>query len=178
MTVQKILFSITLSLMLLNVAFGEGVSIFKAGKLHIDSVQTTEKAGVYEDIVFKFTQKNKWELTQFNHGKAVTEINSVELIQTESFPVQVFLKISGVFSNGCPKVGKIRSKLINNEFKLSVNYKYNPQFLAGELACTDALVNFSKISPLAVYGLKKGTYNYRVNEAFSGSFTLKKDNAL
>ncbi|MCK5871576.1 MAG: hypothetical protein KAG26_02020 [Methylococcales bacterium] len=161
--------------MLLNVAFGEGGSIFKTGNLHIDSVQTTEKLGAYENIIFKLTQQNEWILTQFNHGKAITEITNVEVVQTDSFPVQVFLKISGIFSNGCPEVGKVLSKLINNEFKLSVNYKYNSQ---PDVVCTDALVNFSKISPLAVYGLKKGTYNYRVNEVFSGSFTLKKDNTL
>jgi hypothetical protein len=100
----------------------------------------------------------------------------VEAIIVDSSPVQVFLKLSGQFSNGCAYFQQINQALKNNTFKITLHLGPNP-FPSG-IACTLSLVPYEKIIPLEVYGLPAGTYEYSVNEQHTGTFTLSKDNTL
>jgi hypothetical protein len=47
-----------------------------------------------------------------------------------------------------------------------------------QVVCTLAIVNFSRVIPLQTYGLTVGTYQYELNNKFSGMFSLQADNQL
>jgi hypothetical protein len=137
-------------------------------------------AGIYQDVVFE-VDGDIWRLTSGNIGIEVSEISSVELIQVESSPVQVFLEVSGTFLSGCPEIGNISHRLVENEFEVFVYYTPFPE--PGTVGCTQALVDFSEIIPLPVYGLDAGDYTYMVNESTltennSGVFSLATKNTL
>ncbi len=146
---------------------------FEGKVLTIPSIDVKEKVAVYQDVKFEYTQKNSWTLLSFQRGQKIQEITQVELIETDDFPKQVFLNISGVFSNGCQQIGQITTQVIDNLIETSVFYdneSINNQF------CTMVMTPFSQTIPLPVYGLKAGTYHYNINHNFTGSFTLNKNN--
>ncbi len=97
-------------------------------------------------------------------------IKDVEIIKTETFPVQVFLKVT---LSLCASVGLYRSILVENRFNI---YMYQHFFT--ELADCPSLRLDSEIIPLDVYSLKKGEYEYSINGNFTGAFSLVEDNEL
>ncbi len=155
--------------------------IFKDRKLTIPRIDTEEQAGNYQKAEFQFDDStNSWKLLNYIETKIVpgpaTYEEKVEAIIIDSSPVQVFLKVSGQFSNGCAYFQQINQTLKNNTFKITLHLGPNP-FPSG-IACTLSLVPYEKIIPLEVYGLPAGTYEYSVNEQHTGTFTLSKDNTL
>ncbi len=155
--------------------------VFKDGKLSIPRVDTEAQTNNYQKVEFQFDHStNSWKLLNFIETKIVpgpaTYEEKVEVIRVDSSPVQVFLKISGQFSDGCAHFQKINQTLKNNTFEITLHLGPNP-FPQG-MACTTALVPYEKIIPLEVYGLSAGTYEYSVNGEHTGTFTLSKDNTL
>lgn len=150
--------------------------------LTIPSVDAGGSPGLYQEIEFELMQGNDWRMITAREGRKVREIANVELVQTQSFPVQIFLKISGRFSNGCPKLGKMSHALAGSDFNVAVYYRPQPEF-DGTVVCTQAEVDFSTYMPLPVYGLDAGVYTYTVNDEVltknnSGTFTLTQKNAF
>jgi uncharacterized protein (DUF2141 family) len=146
---------------------------FEGNILTIPSIDLNGEAAVYQDVTFEYTKSNNWTLLNFNRGKKIQEITHVRLIQTNNFPIQAFLKISGVFNNGCQQMGQVATQVIDNRIETSVFYdnkSINNRF------CTMVMTPFNKTIPLPIYGLKAGTYNYSINHNFTGAFTLAKDN--
>lgn len=155
--------------------------VYRDGILTIPRVDTDKQAGNYQKAELQFdSTTNTWKLLNFIESKVnpgpATYQEKVEAIITGSSPVQVFLKISGEFSNGCEYFQQINQILKNNKFEITLHLGPNP-FPPG-IACTAALVPYEKIIPLKVYGLPAGTYEYSVNGEHTGSFTLTKDNTL
>ena len=141
--------------------------------LTIPSIDLNGEVAVYQDVKFEYTKRNNWTLLSFQRGKKIQEITHVKLIQTQEFPRQAFLKISGTFNNGCQQIGQIVTQVIDNQIETSIFYDnstINNRF------CTMVMTPFNKIIPLPLYGLKAGAYNYSVNHNFTASFTLQKDN--
>ena len=147
--------------------------------MKIPAVDVGAKPGFYQDVTVEFFQDDKWRLVSALEGKEVAEIEQVTLIKTDTAPAQVFLRISGAFSNGCPQIGQISHRLVGNTFEVSVYYANNAWLRnPGEIACTLAIVPFTRTIPLPVYGLPAGDYNYSLNGRFTGSFNLATENVL
>lgn len=155
--------------------------IFRDGKLIIPRVDTDTQPGNFQKAEFQFeSSTNSWKLTQFVETKIIpgpaTYDEKVEAIIVNSSPVQVFLKITGKFSNGCAFFQQINQVIKGNTFEIILHVGPNP--FPNGIACTEALVPYEKIIPLEVYGLPSGTYAYSVNGIPAGTFTLTKDNTL
>ena len=152
---------------------------FQDGILRIPRVDTDRQAGNFQDAVFKIEQDGTWHLLAFTTTNITEqsmglEIDNVEMITTNSSPVQIFLKLTGVFSNGCGEFGQINQRLKDNLFEVTVHAAPIP---VGRV-CTAMLVSFEKIIPLHVFGLPAGDYAFSVNGGFDGVFTLTEENGL
>ncbi|MXS83918.1 hypothetical protein ABD07_12570 [Nitrosomonas oligotropha] len=155
--------------------------VFRDGKLIIPRVDTDAQPGNFQNAELQFeSSTNSWKLNKFVETKITpgpaTYDEKVEAIIVDSSPVQVFLKITGEFSNGCGYFQQINQVLKDNTFEVILHAGPNP-FPEG-IACTMALVPYEKIIPLEVFGLPAGTYGYSVNGIPAGTFTLTKDNTL
>lgn len=155
--------------------------VYKDGKLTIPRVDTAEQAGSYQKVEFQYDNAtDSWKLINVVETKAtpgpVTYDEKIETIITDTSPVQVFLKITGLFSNGCEFFQQINQTLKNNKFEITLHLGPNP--FPPDIACTMSLVPYEKIIPLEVYGLPAGIYQYSVNGETMGSFTLTQDNTL
>ncbi len=174
MTIKNIFFVIAIEFLILSTASSnEEAPVFNGDTLRVPAVDSSEKPGEFQDVIFKFNEQGEWLLLDYKTGEEIQEIENVELIKTETFPTQVFLKISGTFTNGCESIGKIKHKLIENNFNVAIYYNDND-----EKVCTLGFVPFTEVIPLPVYALKKGAYRYTVNGDFTGFFDLVSDNEL
>ena len=102
----------------------------------------------------------------------VANVESVEILILESFPVQINLIIQGNLPNGCAEIDRTVVEQEGNNFDVAVTTVQEP----GQV-CTEALVPFEEIVPLDVLGLEAGTYTVTVNDVES-SFTLDIDNVI
>ena len=155
--------------------------IFRDGKLTIPRIDTDAQLGNFQSAEFQFeSSTNSWKLNQFVETKIIpgpaTYEEKVETIVVDSSPVQVFLKITGQFSNGCVFFQQINQVLRGNTFEIILHVGPNPS--PPEMVCAAVLVPYEKIIPLEVYGLPAGAYAYSVNGTHNGTFTLTKDNTL
>ncbi|TFH72417.1 hypothetical protein E3V39_12630 [Gammaproteobacteria bacterium LSUCC0112] len=150
-----------------------------SSRLTIRAVDAGNKPGIFQDVVIEHAKDDLWRLVGMREGVLLPHIDTVELVKTSNVPVQVFLKISGQFPHGCGAIGEISQKKTDNTFVISVYFK-NDLWLQNPLdvACTLAIRPFSHIIPLPAYGLPAGNYEYRLNEKFSGVFSLNADNVL
>ena len=183
MDLVKCFFMIAVGLFLVNTACAGDTPVYDNGILTIPAVDSVEQLGFYQDAEFRLMEDGRWELLEARTGSLITPmategfegIADVEIVKTDSFPVQIFLKLSGQFSSGCGAVGTIGYNLENNHFNVFVYYAY---YDATEITCTQAIVSFEEIIPLPVYSLPAGEYSYSVNDAFTGVFALERDNEL
>ena len=180
-----------------RVALGAGSPVFKDGLLTIPSVNTADQVGKYQDITFKLTEQGLWQLLGVKAiGAAVTgvpaigiaSIDKVDVVKTDSFPTQVFLRVSGVYT-GCPRetIGQFNQRLENNRFDIAITtnfIRHDPVLL---FACTADIVRYVRTIPLSVYGLRAGIYSYSVDvtpyffdvhapRKITGTFELTADN--
>ncbi|NLF65205.1 MAG: hypothetical protein GX579_11470, partial [Chloroflexi bacterium] len=100
------------------------------------------------------------------------EIESVEILLLESFPVQVNVIVSGNLPNACWTLNEPRPRREGNTFIVSLIASRLP-----DEVCTEALVPFDQVIPLDVVGLPAGTYSVTVNGT-TDTFTLDVDNVL
>lgn len=150
---------------------------YKDGVLTIPRVDTSMHLGQYQDVKLQFTEQGGWVLLDY---KAVGEdislayIDSVNVVQTNSVPIQVFLEVEGSLPNECFDIGQVNQRLDANQFNVVVSAIFSAP--EGTL-CNQALVPFKKVIPLDVYGLQAGTYTYYAN-GITGFFKLAVDNTL
>ncbi len=107
---------------------------------------------------------------EYLYGTA--NVESIQVMTLESFPVQVHVIAEGYLPNGCPKIDEITTEREGNTFNIKISTK-SPK----DAMCTQAIVPFSKTIPLEVQGLKAGNYTVNVN-GVTGSFELAVDNTL
>ena len=154
---------------------------YQDGILTIPRVDTPDHAGNYLNATFKYIGQDTWELRDFKTANEYplqkAPIEQVEILITDSFPVQVFLKIQGTFTSGCSDLGQINQRLINNLFEVTVHAEF-PDLPLGTYACTANIRLFEKVIPLPVYDLSAGSYKYSINGDYAGTFTLNKHNRL
>lgn len=145
--------------------------------LVLPSINLNGKPGHFQQAQLELIQDNLWKLRDVKEGKLNQEIDRVELIRTDSFPVQVFLRVSGEFTHGCAQEGLVQSQMIDNTFVVGAYYENNIWTETPEIVlCAAVMQPFSFVYPLDVYGLPAGEYRYELNGEFSGSFTLSKNN--
>lgn len=175
--------ALVIALLPIDLALGADSPVYKDGILTIPSVNTAEQVGKYQDVTFKLTDQGTWQLSGVKTigtvvigtpGVALALIEKVDVVKTDSFPTQVFLRVSGGFS-ACNNatLGQINQRLENNRFDVEISY--NSLVSDPPVICAQVMVNFIKTIPLPVYGLGAGTYSYNVNGT-TGTFTLAADN--
>jgi hypothetical protein len=155
---------------------------YQDGILTIPRVDTPDQVGNYLDATFRHIDQNLWELqgykTANDYPLEKAPIEQVELVVTDSFPVQVFLNIQGAFTSGCGDLKPITQRLIGNRFEVTVQAEF-PDGSPDTYACTAEIRPFEKNTPLSVYDLKAGEYEYSVNGGdYTGTFTLTQDNGF
>lgn len=99
-------------------------------------------------------------------------VESIQILTLESFPVQVHVIAEGYLPDGCTEIDKIKNEREGNVFNISIGTK-RPK----DAICTQAIENFTETIPLKVQGLEAGNYTVNVN-GVTGSFELAVDNII
>ncbi len=149
---------------------------FQESILSLPSVDSPERGGEYQNVEFKLTKEGEWQLLDFVITKELQYLDQVEIIKTDSFPIQVFLKVTGHFTTGCQEMGQISYRLLEQRFDIWMYSTQDEKFSTGEFACGAGFSPFTHIIPLPVYGLDKGEYKYSVNGRYTGTFNLAENN--
>ncbi|AKB26778.1 hypothetical protein MSSIT_0059 [Methanosarcina siciliae T4/M] len=102
----------------------------------------------------------------------VANIENIEILTLESFPVQIHVIAEGYLPDGCTEIDEIKTETEGNTFNINITTK-RPK----EAICTQAIESFTKTIPLEVRGLSAGNYTVNVN-GVNGSFELAVDNTL
>ncbi len=153
------------------------------GTLYIPRVDTKRQVGDYLDATLQFdSATGTWKLLDYSStlplegGINVGLMNpeKIEVIVTDSSPIQVFLKTTVKFGDGCIRYGQISQRRVGNTFEIAM---HNDGLLHTASICADPITD-EKVIPLQVYGLPAGTYEYKFNGLQTGTFTLTKDNTL
>lgn len=97
-------------------------------------------------------------------------VDSIEILVLESFPVQVNVIASGELADGCTSLVEPTPRLEGNTFVVNLAAQR-----VQEEVCTQATVPFDKVISLPVEGLSAGTYTVSVN-GLTDTFTLETDN--
>ncbi len=97
-------------------------------------------------------------------------VDSIEILILESFPVQVNVRARGDLPDGCTTIDSVDTVQQGTTFNITITTLRE----TGEL-CTEALVPFEETISLDVLGLSAGTYAVNAN-GINGSFTLQVDN--
>jgi hypothetical protein len=97
-------------------------------------------------------------------------VDSIEILILESFPVQVNVRARGDLPDGCTSIDTVQTTKQGTTFAINITTVRQ----TGDL-CTEALVPFEETISLEVLGLPAGTYSVNVN-GINGSFTLQVDN--
>jgi inhibitor of cysteine peptidase len=103
----------------------------------------------------------------------LVNIDSVDILILESFPVQVNAVVKGYLPNPCWSLEGYEVYRNGDSFEIDL-YAAPP---LGDTACIQVVEEFEESISIDVYGLSAGTYNVMVNGAQS-EFTLDMDNVL
>jgi inhibitor of cysteine peptidase len=98
------------------------------------------------------------------------QVDSVDLVIMESFPVQVSAVVSGNLPDGCTNIDDIEVDIVDSRFEVLFT-----TVRPSDAVCTQALVPFEETIPLDVEGLLAGEYTVNVNGVMA-TFTLDADN--
>ncbi len=104
------------------------------------------------------------------HGKA--DVDQVELLIMESFPVQVAAVARGNLRDGCTEIDDVTTDFDAESKTFTVEIT---TVRDRDAMCTQALVPFEERIELDIYGLPAGTYTVDVN-GVRETFTLDVDN--
>lgn len=98
-------------------------------------------------------------------------IENIQIVTLESFPVQIHVIAKGYLPDGCTEIDEIKNESEGNVFNINISTR-RPK----DAICTQAIKSFTETIPLEVRGLKAGNYTVNVN-GVTGSFELPVDNA-
>jgi inhibitor of cysteine peptidase len=104
--------------------------------------------------------------------RGLADVEQVQLLIMESFPIQVAASARGNLPDGCTQIDRVRSGLDAEDNKFSVEITTVRDSGA---VCTQALVPFEERISLDVQGLPAGTYTVDVN-GVRDTFTFDVDN--
>jgi inhibitor of cysteine peptidase len=101
-------------------------------------------------------------------------VERIEILKLESFPVQVNVVAMGNLPDGCTEIDEIYQWRDMDTHTLNVEITTRRP---ADAMCTLALVPFEETIELDVYALPAGTYTVNVN-GVADTFTLEQDNIL
>lgn len=108
--------------------------------------------------------------TEEEYTYDMANVESIDILTLESFPVQINVIAEGYLPDGCTEIDKIKTEREGNTFNINITTK-RPK----DAICTQAIENFKETIPLEVRNLSAGNYTVNVN-GVSGSFELAVDN--
>ena len=79
------------------------------GKLTLPSTAAQGQPGRFQDVVLEPVGDGTWRIAELYDGVLLPErdVRQVSTISTTGLPRQLFIKVVGEFSNGCPEIGRI-----------------------------------------------------------------------
>lgn len=107
-----------------------------------------------------------------NYTYGTANVENIQIMTLESFPVQVQVIAEGYLPDGCTEIDKMKTEREGNVFNINISTK-RPT----DAVCTQAIESFTETIPLDVQGLKAGNYTVNVN-GVTGFFELAVDNVL
>jgi inhibitor of cysteine peptidase len=102
-------------------------------------------------------------------GTGLAQVDSIDIVILESFPVQVHVLARGTLPDSCTAIDQISRERDGTTFRVTLTTARSAE------ACAQVLTPFEETIPLDVYGLDAGTYTVDVN-GVTGTFTLDIDN--
>ena len=99
-------------------------------------------------------------------------VESIQILLLESFPVQVNARIRGILPDGCTEIDQITTERSGNTFNVTLT-----TLRPIDAVCTEAVVPFDEVIGLDVFDLDAGAYTVTAN-GVSGGFTLDVDNRI
>ena len=99
------------------------------------------------------------------------QVEAIDILIMESFPVQVSVHVTGYLGDGCTTLGDIATTQEGDTFLVTITTQR-----PADAMCTQQLVGFEENIALDVEGLAAGTYTVDVN-GVTATFTLDVDNA-
>ena len=102
----------------------------------------------------------------------LAQVNDVQIVIAESFPVQIFVTASGYLPDGCTKIDGVSDRRDGNTFYITVATINN-----GQDVCIEIAPRWEERFALDVFGLSAGEYVVDIN-GFKSSFTLDIDNKI
>jgi inhibitor of cysteine peptidase len=105
-----------------------------------------------------------------NQVPGTAQVDSIDILILESFPVQIHVVAKGHLPDSCTTVGEIAEERDGDTFRVTIATT-RPE---GK-SCAQVLTPFEETIALDVYGLDAGTYTVDVN-GVTGTFTLDIDN--
>ena len=127
-------------------------------------VITVTLSGCVED------EKNNTTEEEYTYN--IANVESIDILTLESFPVQINVIAEGYLPDGCTEIDDIKTEKEGNNFNITITTK-RPK----DAICTQAIESFRETIPLEVQGLSAGNYTVNVN-GVNGSFELAVDNIL
>jgi len=100
----------------------------------------------------------------------LANVNAIEIMILESFPVQVHVGARGEHPDSCTKVDEITTRREGNTFVVNIN-AYRP----ADAMCAQVITPYDEVIALDVVGLKAGVYTVEVN-GIQDTFELQMDN--
>lgn len=131
--------------------------------------------GKYQNVIFSKMENGYWDLVELKEKEqndSLLLIESVEVIVTNSSPIQVLLLVKGEVNFECSEVGRIVQSLDGILFNISIFTTANMENLE---ACENTSTSFKRIIPLNVYGLEAGEYFFNIN-GHTGRFEFTDEN--
>ena len=102
----------------------------------------------------------------------VANVNDIEIMLLESFPVQVHVVAKGEHPDSCTEVDKITTRREDNTFFVTIT-----TFRSSDAICAQVITPFEEVIALDAVGLKAGVYIVDVN-GVRDTFELQIDNTL
>lgn len=99
-------------------------------------------------------------------------VESIEIVMRESFPVQISANIKGTVSDACTKAEPVTQQRDGNTFQISIGATRE----VGAM-CAQVITPFETSVAIDAVGLKAGTYTVEANGT-STTFDLPVDNIL
>jgi len=108
--------------------------------------------------------------TQGDETINLANVNTIEIMLLESFPVQVNVGASGEHPDSCTKVDEITTRREGNTFVVTIS-----AFRPADAMCAEVITPYEEVIALDAVGLKAGIYTVEVN-GIRDTFELQTDN--